>query len=165
MKAVAAPSAILVLGARVAPDGRATPLLAARIATAVEVARRWPDALVVACGGRAWFGLVEADVIARELAAQAIEATRVVRDRASRDTLENLREGMACVRARGRETPVAVVTNEWHLPRALFIARRLGIEAIGVAAPSPRVSLRRRLARTLRERLALVLDRARLGWT
>ena len=156
------PSAILVLGARVRPDGRASALLTTRIDAAAEVARRWPEALVVACGGRAWSGIVEADVVASDLTARAIDASRVLRERVSLDTLGNLREGMACARARGASMRLAVVTNDWHLPRALAIARGLGIDAIGVAAESPPASRRRRWTRGLREGLALWVDRARL---
>ncbi|GHA95762.1 vancomycin high temperature exclusion protein [Modicisalibacter luteus] len=33
-----------------------------------------------------------------------------------------------------------LITQDWHLPRALFIADALGIEAMGCAAPTPAVS-------------------------
>ena len=149
------PAAILVLGGRVLPAGRAAAPLARRIAKGAEAARRWPDARVIACGGRAWHGVVEADVIARGLLAEGIDAARVERERLSFTTRENLVEARRRLQARGCVGPVAIVTCDWHLPRALSIAARLELVALGVPALGPPPPLVRRL----RERLFTGLDR------
>ena len=47
---------------------------------------------------------------------------------------------------------LVVVTQEYHLPRALWIARRMGLEAVGVACDTQRYS--GQLYRDLRELLA-----------
>jgi uncharacterized SAM-binding protein YcdF (DUF218 family) len=156
------PAAIFVLGGRVAPGGRATSLLTRRIEAGVGAARRWSSALVVACGGRAWEGAIEADVIARGLVAGGIDRDRVACDRVSFTTLENLREGAAIARSRGKMGRFAIVTCDWHLPRALAIAKRLGISALGVPAASGAPSLTTRLMRALHEAIALRLDLARV---
>ena len=159
------PAAIFVLGGRVAPGGRATPLLSRRIDAAVEAAHRWSSALVVACGGRAWDGAVEADVIARGLVDRSVDASRIARDRVSMTTLENLREASHIARSRGRFGTFAVVTCDWHLPRALAVARVLGLDAIGVPARAATASFTTRALRLLHETIALRLDlaRARVG--
>jgi len=142
------PSAILVLGARVRAGGAPGPALRRRIDAALEASRLWPGALVIACGGRGWDGLIEADVIARGLVARGLDPERIVRDRLSLTTIENLREGVALARTRNACDQIAVVTCDWHAPRALVIARAIGIDAIAHVARAPRGGL----ARTLRER-------------
>jgi uncharacterized SAM-binding protein YcdF (DUF218 family) len=158
------PVAILVLGGRLRVAGRPSATLARRIAEGARAARRWPNALVVACGGRAWHGFAEADVIARELERQGIARERIARDRLSLDTVENLREGAALARARGLGV-VALVTCDWHLPRACAIAEAMSIEAIGVPAASPPVSAVRARLRALSEAMHRAIDvrRARLA--
>lgn len=154
--------AILVLGGRIAPNGRLTSLLARRIDTAVTVATRFPDALVVACGGRSWEGFVEADVMARALMERSIPEARIVRERVSLTTVENLREGFAHARNRGKTGRIAIVTCDWHLPRALSIAQALGIDALGVPARGGEASLFTRVMRRVHEAIALRLDRVRV---
>jgi len=143
-----APSAILVLGARVRAGGAPGPALRRRIDAGAAAASRWPDALVVACGGRGWDGLIEADVIARALVARGVDPERIARDRLSLTTIENLREGVALARTRRSCERIAVVTCDWHAARALAIARALGIEAIAHVARAPAKSV----TRSVRER-------------
>lgn len=146
------PSAILVLGARVRAGGSAGPALLRRLERAARAAREWPDAVVVVCGGRAWDGIVEADVMARVLREHGLDEHRIVRERLSLTTIENLREGAALLRGRGVHGTVAIVTCDWHLPRAMTIARALGLVANECPAAAPRTPLPRRAARAVRER-------------
>lgn len=156
-----APVAILLLGGRVAPGGRPTSLLVRRIDAAAEAAKIWPEAIVVACGGRSWEGFVEADVMARALVARSIDERRVVRERISLTTLENLREGRAIAGARGKDGTLAIVSCDWHLPRAMEIARALGIDALAVPARSAPTSTWTHFLRQIHESIALPLDRMR----
>jgi len=151
------PAAILVLGARVMPGGRPGRALARRIAAALKASREWPTARVIPCGGRAWDGFVEADVIARALEDDGVEASRIVRDRMSLTTLENLREGSAIARRIGA-LELALVTCDWHLPRALAIARAMRLRAIGVPAHGDRAPIRRRLMRAISELVMVGID-------
>lgn len=59
-----------------------------------------------------------------------------VEDR-SRDTSENLKNAREIMRKNGWESAV-IVTSDYHLQRALWIARDLEIQACGIAAQSPR---------------------------
>jgi vancomycin permeability regulator SanA len=77
--------------------------------------------------------------------AQQCGATTLVDDQATR-TLENLRNA----RDKFGVTRALVVTQEFHLPRALYLARALGIDATGVIA----TGAPRSLAGRLRERVA-----------
>ena len=128
--------AILVLGGRVRRPGRGA--LDRRIFAGIEAARRDPGAFVVACGGRSWDGLVEADAIAERMLASGVGRERVLRDRLSLTTLENLVEARrALARVGASDARWTIVTCDWHLPRALAIARALGVAAVGHPAKSP----------------------------
>lgn len=131
-----------------------------RIAAAVEAATRAPEALVVACGGRAWGGRVEADVILEGLVGGGVARPRVLRDRLSLTTVENLIEARALLGREGLDGALwTVVTCDWHLPRALAIAGALGVEAEGFGAATPPRSILADTVRGLRERALAVLDR------
>jgi uncharacterized SAM-binding protein YcdF (DUF218 family) len=162
-----APDAILVLGGRVRPGGRPAAPLLRRCRAAADEAARWPATPLIACGGRRWNGVVEADAIASELAQLGVDPARIARERLSLTTLENLIEGraLACpasaVATSGGEPLLAIVTCDWHLPRALAIARELELTAVGVPAPSREIGGVGRFARTLRatrERVQTLLD-------
>jgi vancomycin permeability regulator SanA len=129
----AAPVA-LVLGAAVFPDGRPSPFLAARL----DLARR----LYVA--GKAEVLLVSGDNLAPEydepaamrryLVDAGVPSAAIVTDHAGFDTYDS------CFRA-ARVFGVRrliVVTQAYHLPRAVGTARRLGLEAAGVGDETAR---------------------------
>lgn len=147
--------AIVVLGARVRAGGGAGPALSRRLSRAALAAHEQPRARVIVCGGRAWDGVVEADVMARGLIERGVDEARIVRDRLSLTTIENLREAAKLLHA--DEGPHAVVTCDWHLPRALTIARSLRFPAIGCPAAAPPSPLARRAARAIRERFLRAL--------
>src|SRR5260370_33800172 len=76
------------------PDPKLAPgTLARRIEAAAALYRRVADqnTLVIASGGRRWGGVVEADVIARELARQGVPVNAIVRERCSLSTRDNAR--------------------------------------------------------------------------
>ena len=127
--------------------------LARRVRAGSEAFRARGANLAVACGGRAWRGLVEADAIAEGLVAQGVPAASVVRERCSLDTRDNARFTAALLARRGL-ADVLVVTCSWHLPRAerLFRLAGLRVEGLGVDPPGP--SLRRRAYWEVRERLS-----------
>jgi uncharacterized SAM-binding protein YcdF (DUF218 family) len=108
--------------------------------------------LVVASGGRRWGDLVEADVMACELARRGVPEWAIVRERCSLTTRDNARF-TAQVLARRATVHVDVVTCEWHLPRAIALFRGAGMCADGVAAPDPGARWPTRMWRRGREGL------------
>lgn len=131
--ASAPPTVVCVLGC---PSGSAA--LARRAAAAAAVARERGASLVVACGGRAWGGTVEADALAGMLEAAGVPREAIVRERCSLDTRDNARFAASLLGRRGISS-VLLVTCDWHLPRAerLFRAAGLEVEGVGVAPPDP----------------------------
>jgi vancomycin permeability regulator SanA len=132
----AAPVA-LVLGAQVYPDGTPSPFLAARL----DLAKQLYDA------GRVRAILVSGDNMAREydepdamreyLIKAGVPSTQVIADYAGFDTYDS------CVRAKKifGVDELIVVTQGYHLPRAVATCLLVGVQANGVGD----VTVRRRL--------------------
>lgn len=127
---------LVVLGCGL--DGaRVTPLLASRLDRAVRAYRSavaaGADPIVIASGGRGPDeSISEADAMADYLVGQSIPESRIVRERESRTTEENLRYSAAAARERGllREgRRMVVVTSDFHVLRAAMLSRRLGLRA------------------------------------
>jgi uncharacterized SAM-binding protein YcdF (DUF218 family) len=138
--AVLAP-AIVVLGCAVRLDAagclapgtlarRVDAAARAYLATAPEIG------VVVVSGGRRWGTAVEADVMARELVARGVPPSAIVRERCSLSTRDNALFSAALLARRGLSR-AAIVTSAWHLPRALSLFSRAGVEGEAVAAEAP----------------------------
>lgn len=115
---------------------------------------------IVACGGRAWDGVVESDALARLLVERGVPPGAIVRERCSLDTRDNARFAAVMLGRRGVDT-VTVITCTWHLPRAIMLFRAAGFVAYGVGADPPPAGPREVLYRRLREGLATWSERAR----
>jgi uncharacterized SAM-binding protein YcdF (DUF218 family) len=129
------PAALVVLGARLRPDGAPGPALARRIAHALALNARTAPALVVASGGPAGAAPTEAAVIAAALRAAGVPAAAILEEDRSRDTVENARFTAALLRARGIGR-VVIVSDRRHLPRAVLAFRLLGLAATGSGPPA-----------------------------
>jgi len=142
----------LVLGAAVFPDGRPSPFLAARL----DLARR------LYAAGKAEVLLVSGDNLAPEydepaamrryLVNAGVPSAAIVTDHAGFDTYDS------CFRA-ARVFGVhrlIVVTQAYHLPRAVGTARRLGLDASGVGDESVRQFRRAWRRGTVRDQVACV---------
>ena len=146
---------ICVLGCR---TGSAA--FARRAKAASELYARRGAELVVACGGRAWGGRVEADELARLLEEEGVPNDAILRERSSLDTLENAVFAAALLRRREiRE--VALVTCAWHLPRASSLFRRAGLEVEGIGVEPPQATLLQRAYWAAREKVTSLKDARR----
>jgi vancomycin permeability regulator SanA len=126
----AAPSApvALVLGAQVYPSGTPSPFLAARLELARRLLATGTVRVLLLSGDGAAPEYDEPAAMAAYLAARGVPADRLVLDRFGLDTYDS------AYRARhvygvGR---LLVVTQAYHLPRAVATCRALGIDADGV---------------------------------
>jgi uncharacterized SAM-binding protein YcdF (DUF218 family) len=116
----------------------------------------------VACGGEAWNGVVEADAMAGLLREGGVPEHAIVRERRSRDTLENARFAARLLEAHApgaRE--VLVVTCAWHLPRAVRLFRRAGLVVEGLAVEVPDATRLERAYWTAREAITSLKDARR----
>jgi uncharacterized SAM-binding protein YcdF (DUF218 family) len=151
--------ALVVLGCRV-DDGKLSYAALRRVERAAQAYAEQGARVVIASGGKLWQGRRECEVFAAGLIERGVPAERVLQERESLTT-----RGNALGTARllhGREhARLGVVTCDWHMPRALGLFRRAGIEAEAVPAPSPERSRGARLLRFARERVALVFELVR----
>ena len=125
--------ALVVLGAQVYSDGSLSPQLELRMEAALEAYRKKP-CLIVTCGaqGKNEPG-PEGKIMRQWLLEQGVPPGDTAADTESRDTRQNLRNALLLL-PEGTEK-ITVVTSDYHLPRALQIARDMGLKADGIGSP------------------------------
>lgn len=130
--AVGAADCIVVPGARIHPDGRPFHLLADRLAAARELFLLGKAPRIV-LSGRGGGGLASDEVGAmrRWLVERGVPAAALVDDPLGLRTIDTMRR---CRTEYGMRSAI-LVTNAFHVARAVFLARRVGLDARGVAAP------------------------------
>ena len=145
---------VLVLGCGVHPDGCPSDMLADRIAQGVALYENGtsPKLLMSGDHGRADYDEVNA---MREMAVQAgLPADDVFMDHAGFSTYESMYRARDVFGAKR----IVIVSQKYHLYRALYVAERLGLDAYGVSADLRPYAGQE--ARELREVLARNSDRA-----
>ncbi len=127
--------AVIVLGAQVYEDGSPSLQLKGRLDSAFAAWQAQSDLLLVVCGGQgANEPRAEGDVMRDYLVSLGVPPEQVRTDTVSASTRENIR--MAGDLLPEGASRVLVVTSDYHLPRALAIARDAGLEAQGIGAPT-----------------------------
>lgn len=144
---------LIVLGCQVRGDDPSL-LLYYRIQAAGDYLQAHPEASAVLSGGQGpGENISEAECMYRALTARGIDPARLYREDASHITRENLEFSAEILRDRGLSGPVIIVSNDFHLYRALRMARDQGLEAQGLAARSNWYS---KPTYILREAMALI---------
>ncbi|MBK8259700.1 MAG: YdcF family protein [Polyangiaceae bacterium] len=129
--------AIVVLGCRVLSSGGLTTPAEGRARAAAEAFRAGVACHILVSGGRRWGAHAEASAIQRWLVADGIAENAITAELLSMTTYENALFSAAILRARGART-AAVVTCDWHMPRALAAFQSLGIQVIAWPRKAPR---------------------------
>lgn len=125
---------VIVLGAKV--DGcHLTDALRQRLDRALEYLSKHPGAKVVVSGGQGHGEkITEACAMAEYLEAKGIDRGRIRKEESSTTTRENLiLSGRLILNERGGElgeVKAAVVTNNFHMYRAVTIAKQVGYQGI-----------------------------------
>lgn len=124
----AAPAYVVVLGAQT-HGSRPSRTLRERLDRAAEYLTAHPDCFCVVTGGQgADETQPEAEVMAAYLAAAGIDPDRIAQEAQSENTRENLQNAAAIAETRGLDASrVLIVTSEFHLRRASYIAGTLGL--------------------------------------
>ena len=121
---------VLVLGCGVHPDGRPSDMLADRVACGVALYENGtsPKLLMSGDHGRADYDEVN---VMRNAAVQAgLPVDDVFMDHAGFSTYESMYRARDVFGAKR----IVVVSQDYHLYRALYVAERLGLDAYGVPA-------------------------------
>lgn len=144
---------VIVLGCQVRGSAPSL-LLSCRIDAAADYLNENPKASAILSGGRgAGEDISEAACMYRELTARGIDPARLRLEEDSTVTLENLKNSKALMEREGLSGPAVIVSNDFHICRALKMAADIGLDARGLAAASHWYS---RPTYVLREALAMV---------
>ncbi|KAF0108314.1 MAG: hypothetical protein FD146_888 [Anaerolineaceae bacterium] len=120
----------IVFGAGLWRDGSATPILHDRVAAAADLYRAGKVERILMSGDNRFVDYNEPAAM-RELALSlGVPDEAIVLDYAGRRTYDT------CYRAKAifGVTEAILVTQEFHLPRALYLCNRLGVDSVGVEA-------------------------------
>jgi vancomycin permeability regulator SanA len=120
----------IVFGAGIRPDGSATPMLADRVDAAVALFRAGKVQRILMTGDNGSQGYNEVAAMRRRAIDMGVPADRVNMDYAGFRTYDS------CYRAKVvfGVTKAVLVTQGYHLPRALYLANSFGIDAVGLKA-------------------------------
>ena len=119
----------IVLGASVI-DGAPSPVLAARADEAIDLFQKGKIKKILVTGDNGALSHDEVTPVRKYLIAAGIPAEDIFLDHAGFDTYSSMFRAHAIF---GAQT-ATIVTQNYHLPRALFIAQHVGLSAVGVSA-------------------------------
>jgi len=120
----------LVLGARVYPNGRLSAMLADRVDTAIALYKAGKVDKLLMSGDNSLADYNEPGAMMAYAIARGVPAEDIQPDYGGRRTYDS------CYRARQvfQVEEAVIVTQAFHLPRALFLCENLGVQAQGVMA-------------------------------
>lgn len=123
--------AIIVLGAGVDDNGVASDILVDRLETALEVYKNSASSKFLLSGDHGKIGYNEVGAMKDYIMDhENIKEENIFLDHAGFSTYETMYRAKEIFKVK----KAIIVTNEYHLPRALYIADKMGIEAYGVNA-------------------------------
>ena len=120
----------IVFGALVHPDGHPSEMLADRVATGADLYHAGKVDVLLMTGDNSVITYNEPEAMRQYALSLGVPDDAIVLDYAGRRTYDS------CYRARGifRVDEAILVTQRFHLDRALLTCNALGVKAIGVAA-------------------------------
>ena len=121
---------ILVLGAGVWDGGRPSHILEDRLLKAIELYNKGAANRILMSGDHGRKEYDEVNVMKRFAIDKDVPSEHVFMDHAGFSTYESMYRARDIFKAK----KIIIVTQEYHLYRALYIAEKLGIEAYGVAS-------------------------------
>lgn len=122
--------AAIVLGASVV-RGQPSPVLAERANAAIKLYQAGKAPAILVTGDSQDTTHDEVTPVRKYLEAAGVRPTAIFLDREGYDTYTSMYRAKTVFGARR----AVIVTQDFHLPRAIFVARSLGIEASGYVAP------------------------------
>jgi vancomycin permeability regulator SanA len=124
------PDCIIVLGAGVRSDGSPSPMLQDRIITGIKLYENGVSDRLLMSGDHTKKGYDEVNVMKSYAMDRKVPSEHVFMDHAGISTYDSIYRAKEIFQA----DKLVIVTQEYHLYRALYIAKKLGIDAYGVSA-------------------------------
>ncbi|MFA5747088.1 MAG: ElyC/SanA/YdcF family protein [Candidatus Paceibacterota bacterium] len=122
--------AVMILGARVSSSGILSDMYRDRADTAIEVYRSGKAEKILVSGDHGRIEYDEVNAAKNYLLSKGIPAEDIFLDHAGFDTYDSLYRARDIFQVKS----LIISTQDFHLPRAVYIARKLGIEAWGASA-------------------------------
>ena len=148
---------LVLLGCRVAGPAALSPPALRRAERALHAWQAGLSEHILACGGKSWAGVREADALCAYLIARGVPERVLERELWSESTRRNAHYAAQLLIPRGIRH-VGLITCDWHMPRALRCFRGAGFDTQPLPAESPSLAGRERLLRRAREQASLALD-------
>lgn len=143
---------LIVLGAKIKPSGIPSLALKNRLDVAIDYLKKHEHVQVIVSGGQGDDEpATEASVMAKYLIDAGIDPLRVQLEENSTSTYENLLYSKELLPEGVNE--ITIISNDFHLARAKYLAKVVGLEADVVGAPTPKSV---EIKSNIRERLALL---------
>lgn len=124
------PDCILVLGAAVRSDGSPSPMLKDRITTGIELYEKNVSDKVLMSGDHTTIYYDEVNIMKNYAVDEGVPSENIFMDHAGISTYDSVYRAKDIFEVK----KVVIVTQKYHLYRALYIAKKLGVEAYGVSA-------------------------------
>ncbi len=131
---------VLVLGARVDQQGNPSSALEDRLLCALDLYRRGKAEYILVSGDHGRDGYDEVNGMHAWLVARGVSRDKIYLDHAGFRTLDSVARAQSVFAVRS----MAICTQQFHLPRSLWLANALGVEAVGVIADRRVYQKRRR---------------------
>ena len=133
---------LVVLGAKVRDDGPSVSLWD-RINAAADYLKAHEDTIAIVSGGQGEDEpITEAQCMHDELVKLGIDESRIWMEDNATSTDENMRFSLDLIEEKTGTRPkkLAILSSEYHLYRSSLMAKKLGIEFVGVPAKTSRLS-------------------------
>lgn len=133
---------LVVLGAKVRDDGPSVSLWD-RINAAADYLKAHEDTIAIVSGGQGEDEpITEAQCMHDELVKLGIDESRIWMEDKATSTDENMRFTLDLIEEKTGTRPekLAILSSEYHLYRSSLMAKKLGIEFVGVPAKTSRLS-------------------------
>ncbi|WP_019614764.1 YdcF family protein [Psychromonas ossibalaenae] len=111
---------IWIFGHALDADGTANSILNARLDMVIALAKKHPHSKIMVTGGVPKQGNTEARVMRETLAAAGIDASRVIIEDRSTDTVQNVTFGLPLL-SEHKPDAVVLISSPFHLPRAASV--------------------------------------------
>lgn len=136
-------------------------ILKDRLNKAVEYLDLHKNTKVIVSGGQGVSEEIpEAEAMKRYLIQKGINQNRIIEEDKSRTTMQNFEFSKKILEKRNAENQtVVVITSDFHLDRAMILAKIYGVKAVGLGARTP---FTLRVNFSIREYTAYIIDSLRL---
>ncbi|MBF6978453.1 YdcF family protein [Aerococcaceae bacterium zg-BR22] len=142
---------ILVLGAGIIDNQTPSKILAARLDAAIALAKRYPEKKIIMSGDHKDAYYDEVSVMKKYAIQHGIASERIYLDHAGYSTYDS----MYRIKNVLHKQQVIIVTQGYHLSRALMLANGMKLDAVGIQAKEVNST---RMKRETREILARIKD-------